>query len=562
MAEDRKDQPAPNSTPDAAKDPARNDATPAASAIPNRDRRRDPPVIDARPGDVKVVSNPASAADTSQEVKSGPDPLVASAATAGASSGKPAGETPAKPASRPEEKSAVSEHPKDKPQDPPKAAPQVSGKPASAPLGNNPPASAPQAAKGSRGLAAGLLGGIAGAALALAGGFVLVSPRLLSQQQVESLVAAGSGKAAGEMNAALAAAQKKVSDDSARQAASIEDITKRLNAAEAATKKLLSDVDAIRTAAATPPAAPAPIVDIVPLENGLTDLEKRVAEIEKSLSAPKTATRASDPDVTPPVAAREAAPAPQNPAPPALLADVAALTERLKSLENRPAPRMPDLAPLQTRLQQIEQRLAPLVDKIGPIEAALAQGREAAGTQAKSIEAQRARADAAALAVVGRGLTDAVASGAPYTSLLGAAKALGADADSLKALEPFAEKGVPVASVLTAQFANVANSLIDGDAKPDPNASITEKLAASAGKLVRVRPADDTTEETPAAVATRINVALRGQKFDEALALYAKLPENARARAKAWADALRGRVEAARASETIVNAALARLARP
>jgi hypothetical protein len=580
MAEDRKDQPAPSFPPDAAKDSAAGGPAPSTSAIPNRDRRRDPPVIDARPGDVRVVSSPASAAGpvdasklandattkagaeksgpvvgTSKE-ESAPATAPTSAATASAGSGKPAGEIAAKPSTDPEAKLPASDS-KEKPQDLPKAASAGAGKPAA-----NQPAPPPQAAKGSRGLVGGLLGGIAGAALALAGGYVLVSPRLLSQQQVESLVAAGSGKTAGEVNAALAAAQKKASDESVRQAASIEDIAKRVNAAEAATKKLLADVEAIRTAAATQPAAPAPIVDIVPLENGLTDLEKRVAEIEKSLSAPKTAARASDPDVKPPAAPGEAATAPQSPNPPAIVADVAALAERLKSVENRPAPRMPDLAPLQTRLQQIEQRLAPLAEKIGPIEAALAQGRDAAGTQAKSIETQRARADAAALAVVGRGLTDAVASGAPYAGLLGAARALGADADALKALEPFAEKGVPIASALTAQFAAVANSLIDGDAKPDPNASLTEKLAASAGKLVRVRPADDTTEETPAAVATRINVALRAQKFDEALALYAKLPESARTRAKAWADALRGRVEAARASEVIVNAALARLARP
>jgi hypothetical protein len=581
MAEERKDQPAPNSTPDAAKETAATGLAPGASAIPNRDRRRDPPVIDARPGDVRVVSSPASAAGpvdasklaneattkagaeksgplvgTSKE-ESAPATAPTSAANATAGSGKPAGEIAAKPSTGPEAKLPASDS-KEKPQDFPKAASAGAGKPTA-----NQPAPPAQAAKGSRGLVAGLLGGIAGGALALAGGYVLISPRLVSQQQVESLVAAGSGKTAGEMNATLSAAQKKASDESARQAATIEDIAKRLIAAEGATKKLLSDVEAIRTAAATPPAAPAPIVDIVPLENGLTDLEKRVAEIEKSLSAPKTATRASDPDVKPPPAPGEAAPAQQNPAPPpALIADVAALAERLKGVENRPAPRMPDLAPLQTRLQQIEQRLAPLAEKIEPIETALAQGRDAAGSQAKSIETQRARADAAALAVVGRGLTDAVASGAPYASLLGAARALGADADALKALEPFAEKGVPVASALTAQFASIANSLIDGDAKPDPNASLTEKLAASAGKLVRVRPADDTTEETPAAVATRINVALRTQKFDDALALYAKLPENARARAKSWADVLRGRVEAARASEAIVNAALARLARP
>jgi hypothetical protein len=408
--------------------------------------------------------------------------------------------------------------------------------------------------------------------VALAGGYALVAPKFYSAQQVDALLASAAGKSTADQNsaltAALAAAQKRAGDDFAKQAAAVDEIGKRVAAVESLSKKLLGDVEAVRAVAAKPPASAssAPAVDLAPIEAGLGDLEKRIAEIEKALSAPKTPARASDPDVKPPEGPATTAPAAPNIPAPALMADLSALAERLRALETRPAPRVPDiaqsLAPLQTRLQQLEQRLAPLAEKLGPMEAELAQGRETSGAQAKSIEAQRERADAAALAVVGRGVADAVLSGAPFGNLLKAAQALGADAGAVKALTPFADKGVPPAASLTAQFAPVATALIDGDTKPDPKASLTEKLAASAGKLVRVRPADDTTDETPAALATRINVALRAQKFDEVLALYGKLPEPARLRAKTWADAVRARVDAVRASETIVNAALARLARP
>ncbi len=524
MADDRKDKPATESS--------ATGNTPPPSAIPNRDRRREPPTIDAKPGEVKELSGagatPAASATASETKADEPK--------AGAPADKPTVTA---------EATAKAQSP-----DTAKSAPK-------------PAAPVPSPAKRSGGLVAGLLGGVAGAAVALAGGYALVSPRLLSQQQVEALAATASGKTATEINASLAAVQKKTGEDTARQSAALDELARRIAATEALAKKLPGDIEAVRAAAAKAGSpAPAPTVDLAPIEAGLGDLEKRIAEIEKALSAPKTPTRASDPDVKPPEGPATAAPAAPNLPSPALMADVSALAERLRALEVRPAPRMPDLAPLQARLQQLEQRLAPLVEKLGPIEAALAQGRDAAGSQTKSLEAQRERSDAAALAVVARGLVEAIATGAPYANLLKAAQALGADANAVKSLEPFAAKGLPSPASLATQFSPIATALIDGDARPDPNASLTEKLAASAGKLVRVRPADDTTEETPAALATRINVALRGQKFEEALALYAKLPEPARARAKAWADAVGARVEAARAGDIISNAALARLARP
>ncbi len=64
---------------------------------------------------------------------------------------------------------------------------------------------------------------------------------------------------------------------------------------------------------------------------------------------------------------------------------------------------MPVLAPLQTRLQQIEQRLAPLARKSDRSKPRWRWDATLRARRLKIIEAQRARADAAALAVVGRG---------------------------------------------------------------------------------------------------------------------------------------------------------------
>ncbi len=67
------------------------------------------------------------------------------------------------------------------------------------------------------------------------------------------------------------------------------------------------------------PPAPAPIVVIVPLENGLTRFEKRVAEIEKSLKRAQVQQLAQAIRCEAAAAPVEAAPAPQAPTPPALV---------------------------------------------------------------------------------------------------------------------------------------------------------------------------------------------------------------------------------------------------
>lgn len=568
MAEDRKDAP-----------PAARDSRPPG-AISNRDRKREAPIIDAKPAEVvdvtpaeTVVSDTAPAQDEVAKAEAAaPAADAADAVAAGvarpidaepqgeAGSAKTdaanAGAEPAKPeetATIPQPASAVGE---------------------------------PATRKRSGGLLAGLLGGVAGAVLALGGGYAWVGGKLNSAQQTHAIAA----KAGADASAAVAAAEQRFKAEIDRQAAAIAGLGKQVAAGEAQTKKLEAELAAVRDAAAKAPSAPpAPVaapVDLGPIEAGLGDLEKRLAAIETSLSAPKTPVRASDPDVKPPAGA----PAPATPAPsvapivpPALLGEVAALAQRLKALESRPQTPPVDLAPLQQRLAEIEkrveplagriapleqkiapleQKIAPLEDKIAPLAAAAAQNKDALGSQQKEIATNKARADAAALAVASRSLADAVASGAPFGPLLKAAQTLGGDAEAIKRLQPVADKGVPTAAALVSQFEPLATAMVEAENKPAPNASFTERLAASAGKLVRVRPADDTTDDTTPALAMRIGTALRSGRSSEALALFDKLPAPAREKASGWAASLRARIGADEAARTILNGALARLAQP
>ena len=588
MAEDRKDAP-----------PAGKGSRPYG-AISNRDRKRQAPVIDATPVEVVEVTptEPGSAADTplpaekdeaavTETVAAGTAnqdavDVSASAESTAAADAPPAVAAEPKNEMLPAEDTAPSvASPGPAPAEPApaetKSAKLEAAEPAPAASESAPP-------RRSGGLVAALLAGVAGAAIALGGGYALIGGKLNSASQVESLAA----KAGADANAAIAAAEQRFKGEIDKQAAAVVSLGKQLAASEAQTKKLEGELAAVRELASkapvppvAPPVAPpaAPAVDLGPIEAGLGDLEKRIAGIEKSLSAPKTPVRASDPDVKPPAAAQ--APATPAPAaapiiPPALLAEVAGLTQRLKALESKPQTPPVDVAPLQQRLAELEKRLAPLAERIGPLEqkiapleeklaplaAAAAQNRDALGSQSKEIATNKARADAAALAVASRSLADAVVAGAPFAPLLKAAQTLGADAEAVKKLQPFADKGVPTAAALAALFEPLAAAMVEAENKPAANASFTDRLAASAGKLVRVRPADDTNEVTTAGLATRIGVALRAGRPADVMPLLDKLPPAAKETVLPWAALLSARVEADAAVRTILNGALARLAQP
>ncbi len=508
MAEDRKDAPA--STP-----PPEKSAT---AAIPNRDRRRDAPVIDAKPGDVKDVTPAATAASGAAQPASARTPE-----TVRPELSQPGPEPVHSRANPPEEKTPAT------------AKPAAGNTAASAP---KPPAH-PEIAKtrAATGMGALLLASAAGAVLALGAGFILFSSQYYSARQIDGLLASGIAKSVAGLTGNAETAQRKLDDQLNRQSATLNDMPARVAALESMAKKLAAE-PGVRTAPAS--------TDLAPLRSGLSELEKRIAALEKSATQPTGA----------------ASPAPGASIPPAISSEITRLAERMKALESRVQQPPPDLTPLQARLQDLQQRIEPLSEKIAPMETAIAANRDAIAGQVKAMAAGRERADATALSVITRTLAGAVSSGAPFADMLKAAQALGAEPAAAKTLESFAAKGLPSAAILTAQFARLAPAIAAYGDRSNPNASLSEKLTASASRLVRIVPADDTKDETPAALASRIVAAMREADFATALALFEKLPEPARAPARAFAAGLREKIEADRAVTVILNAALARLSRP
>ena len=179
-------------------------------------------------------------------------------------------------------------------------------------------------------------------------------------------------------------------------------------------------------------------------------------------------------------------------------------------------------------------------------------GLEQATKTARDDIAKTGASDAAArLALSAVALRDTVVSGAPFAPSLAQAKALGADANVLATLEPFAATGLPTPAALALELRALLPGMVK---KPETNASggFLEKLQANAGNLVRVRPVGAPSGDDSAAVLTRVESAAAAADIAAALAELVKLPEATRAPAQAWIAKANARQAALTAARTLV----------
>jgi hypothetical protein len=179
-------------------------------------------------------------------------------------------------------------------------------------------------------------------------------------------------------------------------------------------------------------------------------------------------------------------------------------------------------------------------------------GLEQATKAARDDIAQTGASDAAArLALSAAALRDMVTSGAPFAPSLAQAKSLGADANALAALEPFAATGLPAPAALAQELRALLPGMMN---KPETTASggFLEKLQANAGNLVRVRPVGAPSGDDSAAVLARVESAAAAADIAAALAELGKLPEATRAPAQAWIAKANARQAALSAARTLV----------
>ena len=193
---------------------------------------------------------------------------------------------------------------------------------------------------------------------------------------------------------------------------------------------------------------------------------------------------------------------------------------------------------LNSRIDQAQASLKALGERVAALEAKLAAG------PADSTLAARA------IAVVA--LRRAVDEGAPFTTDLDLAAALGLPAADVAELRPFAEKGVATKAALAARFGQVGDAIIAATTNANPNAGFFERLMASIGSLVTVRPTGPVEGNDPAAIVSRMQAAVDAGDLAQALSERDSLPAAGQEASQDWAAAAKSRVT--------VDALIARIA--
>ena len=170
---------------------------------------------------------------------------------------------------------------------------------------------------------------------------------------------------------------------------------------------------------------------------------------------------------------------------------------------------------------------------------AVQQSIRTIGERLATLETQAGKDDdasaAAAKAIAVMTLRRAAGGDAPFLTDLTLAAALGLAADDVAALKPLAEKGAPTVATLAARFPAVGDAILKATNAPDPNAGFLDRLFASIGGLVTVRPAGPMTGDDPQAIVSRMRAEVDAGNLDAALKEREALPEAGKAASAEWA---------------------------
>jgi hypothetical protein len=278
------------------------------------------------------------------------------------------------------------------------------------------------------------------------------------------------------------------------------------------------------------------------LAQKLTDLQSAITPLTQRLSSAESAIKSGD-------------------------TAVAALGKRIDDIAGNASQARQDadaaaksVAQFDSQLKDLARNQASTVTRadIDAVQQKLSSLEQAEQSARASIRQSAAAASATRLALAAQALRTAVTSGAPYAGELAQAKALGADAGKLAALEPFASSGVPSAATLAQALRGLLPQMQKIAApRAQASGSFLEKLQANASNLVRISPATAPSGDQPADVLARLEVEAAHNDIAAAASDVGKLPEAAQAPAKDWLARVKAR-QAARAAADELAAASAR----
>lgn len=333
----------------------------------------------------------------------------------------------------------------------------------------------------------------------------------------------------------------------------------RVNAVETKLGSIGTDIAALRAdlAKAKPIDTSAIEAKIGDLSKSLDDAGGRVGGVEtevKALSERMAKPAAQDPAIAV-LAGRidglelrfQDAPTPEQLS--VLTSRIAGIEARTKDLPSRDA-----LADFSVRLDDLGETVDGVGQKIGAATAPLSSKVDQISEALKS----RPKGDPTARLVVALGALDqALGEGRPFVAEFEAVKAAAGENAELAPLGAQAAKGLPTREALGVDLAAEMAKL--APVKPAPSGSIFERLAASAGGVVKITPKGAATGSDPAALRARVAELGASGNLEGALAARGSLDEAARAATEEWATLASARVSAENAIGSARAAALARL---
>ena len=237
------------------------------------------------------------------------------------------------------------------------------------------------------------------------------------------------------------------------------------------------------------------------------------------------------------------------------------LTGRIASLENSLAAFNRRLETTQATAQENPAAQA-AIDGLAKRIDALEQSTKSAQARVEERITQNSGADAVARqALAAVVLRDAVSRGAPFAPELNALKSLGADAQAVARLEPFAASGIPAAPSLAQELSALLPSMkAASDTDAARSGGFLDKLEANASKLVRIRRVGEADGSEPAAILARIEAHLARNDIAAADKELAALPEKIRSPAEPWRRKVAARQAAMDASRKLAADSAAALA--
>jgi hypothetical protein len=216
-------------------------------------------------------------------------------------------------------------------------------------------------------------------------------------------------------------------------------------------------------------------------------------------------------------------------------------------------PEAVDLTPINDRLAALEQQVHAAGDSAEQQASRLDALDRSLATVSGKVEEQ-ADQPRIALAIAASALKSALERGAPFKAELETFAAISPEAPQLDALRAYAEKGVATRSEIAAQVAAAADAMVTADKPVDENAGFVQRLMSSAESLVKVRPIGAVEGAGVPETVARLEAAVNRNDFAAALSEYETLPEAVKAAGTDFATALRSRMEA----ETQVDALVAK----